>query len=103
MHYRSQALPAAPFLCFLNNMAEIRVDAIKMMQSHRRPLPYRVPGIQIWNQFLDIIIKFGVLTNAALLAFTSDNVPRLYFRLTHGAPNSYDGFTKFSLRCGAGC
>lgn len=93
----SSALPVAPFLCFLNNVVEIRVDAINMLQAHRRPVPIRVPGIQIWNSFMDIIIKLGIIINAGLIAFTSDNIPKLYYRYIAAPGHGYLGFTKFSL------
>lgn len=66
------AFPIAPFVCLLNNILEIRVDAINFVVSHRRPLPIRVPGIQIWNSFLDIIAKAAILCNAGLMSFTSE-------------------------------
>lgn len=91
------ALPVAPFVCFLNNVAEIRIDSIKMLQTNRRAVPIRTSGIGIWNQFLDIISKSGVLCNAALLAFTSDNAPRLFYMLFQQPGQGYLGFTKFSL------
>lgn len=68
------AFPVAPLVCLLNNILEIRVDAIKFIVSHRRPLPTRVPGIQIWNEFLDIVAKLAVLCNGALISFTSGMV-----------------------------
>uniref|UniRef100_A0A915JJS9 Anoctamin n=1 Tax=Romanomermis culicivorax TaxID=13658 RepID=A0A915JJS9_ROMCU len=91
------ALPASAFVCFLNNIAEIRVDAINMLLSYRRPLPIRAPGIGIWNQFLDVIIKSGVICNAALLAFTSDIIPRLYYVYMINPNRTVTGFTRFSL------
>lgn len=44
------AFPLIPLVCLLNNIAEIRVDAINFLATHRRPEPMRVPGIQIWNK-----------------------------------------------------
>lgn len=93
----SPALPVAPFLCFLNNVVEIRVDAINMLIAHRRPIPIRVPGIQIWNSFMDIIIKLGIIINAGLIAFTSDNIPRLYYKYIVSPGHGILGFTRFSL------
>lgn len=91
------ALPVAPFVCLLNNILEIRVDAVKLLQANRRPLPTRVSSIGIWNRFLDIISKLGIICNAGLLAFTSDNIPRLYYHYKYQPDQWYHGFTKFSL------
>lgn len=91
------ALPAAAAVCFLNNVAEIRVDAVNIMFSNRRPLPIRVPGIQIWNQFMDIIVKLGVICNAALLAFTSDGIVYAYYNYVEAPHLDGRGYTKFTL------
>lgn len=89
--------PMAPAVCFLNNLAEVRVDAINFVVAHRRPLPIRVPGIQIWNEFLDVITKLAILVNACLIAFTSDLVPRMYYKYYMMGGQSLDGYGEFSL------
>lgn len=89
--------PLAPAVCFLNNIAEVRVDAINFVTNHRRPLPIRVPGIQIWNEFLDVIAKLAILVNAGLIAFTSDLIPRLYYKYYESEDTSFNGYGEFSL------
>lgn len=92
------AFPVAPILCLINNIVEIRLDATKMLKANRRPVPMRVCGIQIWNNFLDIILKLGVLFNAGLIAFTSDIVPRLFYMYNYnGQCYRHHGFTAYSL------
>lgn len=86
------AFPLAALVCLLNNVAEIRVDAINFVTAHRRPLPIRVPGIQIWNEFLDVITKLAILVNAALIAFTSELLPRFFYKQGH-----YDNYGDFSM------
>lgn len=76
---------------------EIRVDAIKILASHRRPLPIRVSGIGIWNEFMSVIVKLAVLCNAGLIAFTSDAVVRLYYNFSTSTGYSYQGYPQFSL------
>lgn len=90
------ALPLAPLVCFVNNLLEIRVDAIKFI-IHRRPLPIRSPGVQIWNNFLDIVSKLAVISNAGLIAFTSDTLPRLYYKYAKNGGKNYEGFIQFTL------
>lgn len=89
------------FVCLLNNILEIRVDAINFIVSCRRPLPVRVPGIEIWNDFLNIISKTAIICNAAIISFTSDIIPRLYFKYAIAddseSSSTYVGFHTFVL------
>lgn len=91
------AFPMAPLVCFLNNILEIRVDAINMLRAYRRPVPIRVPGIQIWNQFMDILVKLGIFCNAALIAFTSDIVPKLFHKYHRSDRIRNVGYFEWSL------
>lgn len=83
-------------VCLLNNIVEIRIDSIKFITAHRKPLPVRSPGSEIWNDFLNVVGKLAVLCNAALIAFTSNVIPRLYYKY-HRGNGSYEGFVNASL------
>lgn len=74
------AFPLAPLICLMNNLLEIRLDAINFVTAFRRPLPTPVSGIRIWRHCLDVIVKLGVLTNAGFLAFTSEIIPQWVYR-----------------------
>uniref|UniRef100_A0A915L4L4 Anoctamin n=1 Tax=Romanomermis culicivorax TaxID=13658 RepID=A0A915L4L4_ROMCU len=91
------ASPVAALVCFLNNIVEIRIDSMKLLVTKRRPVPIRVPGVQIWNRFMDILVKVGIVCNAALLAFTSEIVPRFYYDYLYPMRNNFTGYTHFSL------
>lgn len=91
------AFPVASFVCLCNNILEIRIDASKLLTVNRRPVPIRAPGIQIWNRFMDIIVKVGIVCNAALIAFTSENVPRAYYTYSDTSNPNLTGYTEFSL------
>lgn len=91
------AFPATAFVCFINNIFEIRIDAIKLLKSNRRPLPERVRGIQIWYHFLDTIVKIGIIFNAALIAFTSGNLPKIFYVFHYMKSLDLHGYTAFSL------
>lgn len=91
------ALPLAPLVCLMNNVIEIRIDSVKFITSHRRPLPVRVPGAQIWNDFLNVICKLAVICNAGLISFTSNVLPRLYYKFAKKEDQSYEGFVHASL------
>uniref|UniRef100_A0A224YSD0 Anoctamin n=1 Tax=Rhipicephalus zambeziensis TaxID=60191 RepID=A0A224YSD0_9ACAR len=91
------AFPLAPLFALLNNVLEIRLDALKLLGSYRRPVAVRVRDIGIWYRIMDSLGKLAVLTNAVLIAFTSDLVPRLYYRWKVSPTGTLDGFVDFSL------
>lgn len=59
------AFPLAPFFALLNNIAEIRLDAYKMVTQARRPLAERVEDIGAWYGILRIITYAAVVTNVS--------------------------------------
>jgi hypothetical protein len=69
--------PAFPFgfvIGYVNNLIEIRSDGFKMCMLHRRPLYRCAEDIGTWEYVLNIMSVMSVVTNAALLAFTSDSL-----------------------------
>ncbi|XP_042894879.1 anoctamin-5 isoform X2 [Parasteatoda tepidariorum] len=91
------AFPLAPLFALLNNILEIRLDARKLVCSYRRPVGVRVQNIGIWYRILDSIGKLAVLSNAIIIAFTSDMIPRLVYRLYYSPDYSLDGFVEYTL------
>ncbi|MGH0170300.1 UNVERIFIED_CONTAM: hypothetical protein FKN15_063990 [Acipenser sinensis] len=88
------ACPLAPLFALLNNWVEIRLDAQKFVCEYRRPVVERAQGIGIWFQIMEVITHLAVISNAFLLAFTSDFLPRLYYRYkNHGSLVGYVNFT----------
>ncbi|XP_046917089.2 LOW QUALITY PROTEIN: anoctamin-4-like [Dermatophagoides farinae] len=83
------AFPLAPLFALINNVFEIRLDARKMITVYRRPVAQRVKNIGIWYRILDTICKLSVITNAMIIAFTTEFVPRLIYYFEHGALNGY--------------
>uniref|UniRef100_A0A5S6QVS9 Anoctamin n=1 Tax=Trichuris muris TaxID=70415 RepID=A0A5S6QVS9_TRIMR len=90
------SFPLAPLVCLINNLIELRRDAKKMI-NHRRPVPVRVSGIEIWNTFFEWVVQISVLTNAAFLSFTSDIIPKVYYKSVHSPDHTFLGFAEFSL------
>ena len=64
------AFPLAPILALVNNVIELRVDAWKLCQVHRRPFPVGAEDIGTWYSFLELMSTLAVITNMALFAFT---------------------------------
>ncbi|XP_058161610.1 anoctamin-3 isoform X5 [Dasypus novemcinctus] len=78
------AFPLAPLLALLNNIIEIRLDAYKFVTQWRRPLPARATDIGIWYGILEGIGILAVITNAFVIAITSDFIPRLVYEYKYG-------------------
>ncbi|XP_040184412.1 anoctamin-9 isoform X1 [Rana temporaria] len=78
------AFPLAPLLAFINNMLEIRLDAIKMTRLQRRLVPRKANDIGIWLQVLEGVGVLAVITNGLIIAITSDFIPRLVYKYKYG-------------------
>ncbi|XP_063294417.1 anoctamin-9 isoform X2 [Pelobates fuscus] len=78
------AFPLAPLLAFINNILEIRLDAIKMTRLQRRLVPRKANDIGIWLQVLEAIGVLAVITNGLVIAVTSDFIPRLIYKYVYG-------------------
>ncbi|XP_029289657.1 anoctamin-3 isoform X2 [Cottoperca gobio] len=78
------AFPLAPLLALLNNIIEIRLDAYKFVTQWRRPLPARATDIGIWHGILEGIGVLAVITNAFVIAITSDYIPRFVYAFKYG-------------------
>ncbi|CAH7324355.1 Ano4 [Phodopus roborovskii] len=78
------AFPLAPLLALLNNVIEIRLDAYKFVTQWRRPLASRAKDIGIWYGILEGIGILSVITNAFVIAITSDFIPRLVYAYKYG-------------------
>lgn len=91
------AFPLAPLFALLNNIAEIRLDAFKMVTQARRPLAERVEDIGAWYGILRIITYTAVVSNAFVIAYTSDYIPRMVYKYGHSANWTLAGYIDYSL------
>ncbi|XP_034032207.1 anoctamin-5-like isoform X2 [Thalassophryne amazonica] len=73
------SFPLAPLLALINNIIEIRVDAWKLTTQFRRPVAAKAHSIGAWQEILNGIAILSVVTNAFIVAFTSDMIPRLVY------------------------
>lgn len=89
------AFPLAPLFALLNNWVEIRLDAHKFVCETRRPVAERAQDIGVWFVILDALAQLAVISNAFLIAFTSEFLPRLLFQYQYEW--SLRGFTNFTL------
>ncbi|KAH8396707.1 hypothetical protein KR215_002797 [Drosophila sulfurigaster] len=91
------AFPLAPLFALLNNVAEIRLDAYKMVTQARRPLAERVEDIGAWYGILRIITYTAVVSNAFVIAYTSDFIPRTVYKFVYSESHTLAGYIEHSL------
>ncbi|XP_068699332.1 anoctamin-7-like [Montipora foliosa] len=91
------AFPLAPFFALANNVFEIRIDSDKIVNDMRRPVAHRAQDIGIWFTILSSVTKLAVISNAFLIAFTSQFLPKLLYVGSVSPDGSLKGFTNFSL------
>ncbi|XP_076687258.1 anoctamin-4 isoform X2 [Andrena cerasifolii] len=91
------AFPLAPLFALLNNIAEIRLDAYKMVKEARRPLAERVEDIGAWYGILKGVTYVAVVSNAFVIAYTSDFIPRSVYAIVYSPTNDLVGYIDSSL------
>ncbi|KAJ8280991.1 hypothetical protein GJAV_G00061920 [Gymnothorax javanicus] len=93
------AFPLAPLLALLNNIFEIRLDAIKMVSLERRLVPKKTNDIGVWIRVLEMIGVLAVIANGLVIGVSSDFIPRLVYRYRYG-PCAKDPDTKLDCMTG---
>ncbi|XP_029951045.1 anoctamin-9-like isoform X2 [Salarias fasciatus] len=78
------AFPLAPLLALINNIFEIRLDAIKMVRLERRLVPRKTNDIGVWTKVLEAIGVLAVIANGLVIGVSSDFIPRLVYRYRYG-------------------
>ncbi|NWU99401.1 ANO6 protein, partial [Upupa epops] len=80
------SFPLGPLLALFNNMLEIRLDAWKLTTQFRRMVPQKAQDIGAWQPIMQGIAILAVVTNAMIIAFTSDMIPRLVYYWSFSVP-----------------
>ncbi|XP_010131909.1 PREDICTED: anoctamin-6, partial [Buceros rhinoceros silvestris] len=80
------SFPLGPLLALMNNMLEIRLDAWKLTTQFRRMVPQKAQDIGAWQPIMQGIAILAVVTNAMIIAFTSDMIPRLVYYWSFSVP-----------------
>ncbi|XP_030645876.1 anoctamin-5 [Chanos chanos] len=93
------SFPLAPLLALFNNILEIRVDAWKLTSQFRRPVASKAHSIGAWEEILNMVAILSVVTNAFIVAFTSDMIPRLVYMYAYqtGSEAAMEGYINNSL------
>ncbi|XP_061886923.1 anoctamin-5b isoform X1 [Entelurus aequoreus] len=91
------SFPLAPLLALFNNILEIRVDAWKFTTQFRRPVASKARNIGAWQEILNAVAILSVVTNAFIMAFTSDMIPRMVYLYAYSKEGSMWGYVNNSL------
>lgn len=76
----------------------MRLDAKKFIKYYRRPVPQRVKNIGVWYNILAILGRIAVASNAFIIAFSSNFIPKLVYQLEKSKNNTHvDSFLEHSL------
>ncbi|XP_055953568.1 anoctamin-7-like [Argiope bruennichi] len=89
------AFPLAPLFALLNNWVEIRLDAQKFVCETRRVVAERAQNIGIWFSILELLAHLAVISNAFLIAFTSEFLPKLLYEYEYSW--ELKGYVNFTL------
>jgi len=65
------AFPLSSLAAFLNNLIELRVDAIKVLYGTQRPKYEGCEDIGTWLPIMEFISLVAVVSNCAIICFTS--------------------------------
>ncbi|XP_076011820.1 anoctamin-5-like [Genypterus blacodes] len=91
------SFPLAPVLALFNNILEIRVDAWKFTTQFRRPVASKARNIGAWQEILNTVAILSVVTNAFIMSFTSDMIPRLVYLYAYSSDATMSGYINNSL------
>ena len=91
------AFPPAPIFALLNNFLEIRLDAKKILEHHRRPTAQKVRSIGVWFHIMETVGWISIITNALIIALTSEFIPKAVYMYHYSQDQSLAGYVDFSL------
>ena len=77
------AFPLGPLFALLSSVIRIRADAFNFVSQFRRPEVIHVKDIGAWYDILKTVTSISILVNAFILAFTSEFIPKLLYRLKY--------------------
>jgi len=91
------AFPLAPLFALFNNILELRLDSKKILEKHRRPTAQKVRSIGVWFDIMETVGKISILTNALIIALTSEFIPKVVYRQFYSSDYSLTGYVNFTL------
>ena len=91
------AFPLAPLFALFNNILELRLDSKKILELHRRPTAQKVRSIGVWFDIMEAVGKISILTNASIIALTSEFIPKMVYSQFYSSDNNLNGYVNFTL------
>ena len=67
------------------------------MTRYRRTIPQNVKDIGIWYEIMQSLTRIAVITNAFIIAITSDFIPQLVYKYSYSPYGSMQGYVNFTL------
>ncbi|KAG0353331.1 Anoctamin-5 [Podila minutissima] len=61
----------APAFAMINNWIDIRMEAYRLLTQYQRPIAFRAQDIGMWEKIMEFVSFTSVITNAAIIAFSS--------------------------------
>ncbi|CAF2781671.1 unnamed protein product [Rotaria sp. Silwood2] len=87
----------APLFALINNLIEVRLDAWKFLSKYKRPIPHKASDIGIWDDIISGVSYLAVLTNAVVIAWTSEFIPKLAYSSLQSTGTSLSGYVNWTL------
>ncbi|CAF1466810.1 unnamed protein product, partial [Adineta steineri] len=87
----------APLFALANNIVELRLDAWKLLSKYKRPIPFKAADIGIWSDIFSGVSYLAVLTNAIVIAWTSEFIPKMAYRILQSTGSSLSGYVDWTL------
>ncbi|XP_075154912.1 anoctamin-1 isoform X4 [Haematobia irritans] len=91
------AFPLAPLLALINNVIEVRMDAVKMLKYIRRPVAQRVRNIGVWLGIMTVVTKIAVASCAMIIAFSTNLIPKIIYRHEVPSDEGLQNYLNFTL------
>ena len=85
------------WISFHSSIEYFRLDAKKLLIRYRRPIPQNVKDIGIWFDIMRTHNYIAVITNAFIIALTSDFIPQTVYRYVYSPNNTLVGYVNFTL------
>lgn len=61
-----------PLIMFLIHILDLRIDGLRLLWLFRRPVAHRAQDIGAWFYIIRILNVVGIVSNAFIIAFTSN-------------------------------
>ncbi|XP_065570539.1 anoctamin-2-like isoform X2 [Artemia franciscana] len=91
------AVPLAPLIFFISNLIDIRLEAKKFLTHYKRPVYQTVEDIGVLGDMMDLIGKVSIRTNAFIIAFTCEFIPKWVYFYHHSDNSTMNGYFNKTL------